>query len=255
MPFVPHSDAVAPAPHILALCALMNKKRPNEIRSYFGSEGDSLIAFFNAAAAGFSGTPHQDKNLTMLAELVFLNSYVAFEAFLSDLFLAYINKKSISYQHTQEAKIKKLIKEEFGDWYSNRISMSKAQHLTVEEVQSLIDPNGFNITFGSSTEIKRLAGGWIAQEFRNRIFTLTDNDFLFIDCAREMRNTIAHKSKRSLTAMNTLLRSIPNGSTIDFIRRPANDVRTVGVFLKARSNGNLRVLHCIERLKDIASRM
>ncbi|MEO5342247.1 MAG: hypothetical protein H7842_02720 [Gammaproteobacteria bacterium SHHR-1] len=49
---------------------------------------------------------------------------MAFETFLSDLFLAYINKKSINYQNTQESKIKKLIKEEFGDWYSNRISLN-----------------------------------------------------------------------------------------------------------------------------------
>jgi len=233
----------------------MNKKRPNEIRQQYGQEINSLKEFYGTAYTGFAGDPHEAKHNTMLAELVFLNAYVLFESFLSDLFLAYINKRAISYQNNQEAKIKKLVREEFGSWFSDKISMSKSQHLKAEEVESLIDPKGFNITFGSSSEIKRLAAAWIAQEYRKRIFLLSDEDFLFIDCCREMRNAIAHKSKRSFEAMNELLRDIPAGSTINFLRRPAKDVRTVGAFLKAKAGGTHRLLRCVDRLGDIASRM
>lgn len=233
----------------------MNKKRPDQIRAIYSEEADSLITFFRDAAAGFAGGAHEKRNLTTLSELVFLNAYVAFETFLSDLFMAYINRKSINYQSEREAKIKKLIKEEFGDWYSSRISLSKVQHLTAEEVENLLDPSGFNITFGSTSKIKKLAGGWLSQEFRKNIFTLSDDDFEFIDCCREIRNAIAHKSKRALDSMNSMLREVPNPSSIQFMHRAANDIRVVGVFLKSKSNGEERVIQCIERLKDISSRM
>ena len=233
----------------------MNKKRPNEIRKGFENEADSFINFYTTAASGLIGQAHEDKNLTILSELIFLNTYVAFETFISDIFMAYINKSSMSYQNFQEAKIKKLVKEEYGDWYSNRISMSKSLHLKADEVESLIDPKGFNLTFSSTNEMKRIAGGWIAQEHREKIFRLTDDDLKFIDCCREIRNAIAHKSKRSLTSMNDLLRSIPDASTISFIHRQTNDINVVGVFLKSRSNGEQRVIKCIHMLKDISSRM
>lgn len=233
----------------------MNKKRPNEIKSWFVQEADSLIAFFQTASSGFKGKDHEDKHLTMLSELVFLNAYVAFETFLSDLFLAYINKKSINFQREQEAKIKKLVKSEFGDWYAARVVMEKSLHLSATEVEKLIDPKGYKLTFGNSDEIKRLAGGWVAQEYRSNIFRLSSDDFLFIDCCREMRNAIAHRSKRSFDSMNGMLRSIPAPSTIEFLRRPANDVKSVGVFLKSKPGGQLRVISCITRLKDIAGRM
>lgn len=233
----------------------MNKKRPDQIRTIYSEEADSLIAFYRDAAAGFSGGAHEKRNLTTLSELVFLNAYVAFETFLSDLFMAYINKKSINYQNERETKIKKVIKEEFGDWYSNRVSLSKVQHLKAEEVENLLDPRGFNITFSSSEQIKRLAGGWLSQEFRKNVFTLAQDDFEFIDCCREIRNAIAHKSKRALDSMNSMLRDVPNPSSIQFIHRAANDIKVVGVFLKSRNNGQERVIACISRLKDISLRM
>lgn len=233
----------------------MNKKRPNEIRQDFENETDALVSFFRDASNGFTSGPHEKKNMTILSELVFLNSYVAFETFLSDLFMAYINKSSMSFQNAQEAKIKKLIKSEFGDWYSNRISMGKVQHLKASEVEDLIDPKGFNLTFSSSSEIKRIAGEWVDQQFRKNIFLLTIEDFQFIDCCREIRNSIAHKSKRSISAMNDMLRAIPNPGTIEFLHRPANEVKVVGVFLKSKHRGEFRVVKCVERLKDIAIRM
>jgi len=71
-------------------------------------------------------------------------------------------------------------------------------------------------------EIKRIAGGWLTQEFRRNIFALSVEDFNFLDCCREIRNSIAHKSKRSIDSMNNMLRAIPNPGSIEFLHRPAN---------------------------------
>lgn len=233
----------------------MNKKRPNEIRQQYSQEADNLVAFFIDTASGIAGSQHEKRNLTTLCELVFLNSYVAFETFLSDLFLAYINKKSITYQNSQEKKIKKLIGEQFGEWYEQRTSLHKASHLSANEVENLLDPKGYNLTFSRSSDIRRLAAKWLDQDFKQNIFMLSQEDLQFIDCCREIRNAISHKSKRSFDSMNTLLRSVPTPSTIDFIHRPTNSVKNVGVFLKSMHGEEFRVIKCIDRLKDISSRM
>ncbi|MEG0010191.1 MAG: hypothetical protein RR721_14810 [Aeromonas sp.] len=233
----------------------MNKKRPDDIRLNFESEVNSLIDFYQKSENGLKGQEHEGKNLTILSELVFLNTYVSFETFISDLFIAYINKKSINYQNKQEAKIKKLVKEHFGDWYSNKISMNKVPHLKAEDVERLIDPQGFNLTFNSTEEMKKIAGGWISQELRESLFRLSADDCEFIDCCREIRNAIAHKSKRSFTSMNVMLRRVDATSTIAFIHRPANDIKNVGVFLKSKIHGEQRIITSMLRLKDIALAM
>ncbi|WP_421192437.1 hypothetical protein [Aeromonas jandaei] len=233
----------------------MNKRRPDDIKINFENEVNSLIDFYRKSENGLRGQEHEGKNITILSELVFLNTYVSFETFLSALFTAYVNKKPINYQNSQEAKIKKLVKEHFGDWYSNKISMSKIPHLKAEDVESLIDPKGFNLTFNSTEEMKRTAGGWISQDLRSNLFRLSADDCKFIDCCREIRNAIAHKSKRSFTSMNEMLRSVDARSTIAFIHRPENDIKNVGVFLKSKINGEQRIITSMLRLQAIASAM
>lgn len=233
----------------------MNKKNPDQIRAVYQNEADALLQFYADAIRGLLGRPHEKKNLTVLSESVFLNAYVAFETFLSDLFLAYINKKSQPFQNKKERQMRELVRDEIGDWYGQRLQLAKKAHLTADEVESLLDPQGFNLTFSGSTHIKKRAGDWLAPEHRRNIFTLTNDDFAFIDCCKEVRNGIAHKSRRSIEAMNNELLTVPSASTIGFMHRPSRKVRTIGVFLKSRHNGRRRVVQAIERLSAISSRM
>lgn len=233
----------------------MNKKNPGQIKRLFDSEAIELRQFFWDARAGVSGTSHPKRHVTTLSELVFLNAYVSFETFVSDLFLAYVNKDATVFQNSQEKRIRHLVKEDLGNWYKDRVTLTRERSLNADTVETLLDPNGYNVTFGSAEEMKRLAGKWLAPGYRRKIFTLSNDDFLFIDCCKTIRNVIAHKSKRSLDIMNQQLKTIPSGSTIDFVRRTSNDVKTVGVFLKSNGSTQPRVVECLERLRAIARDM
>src|SRR5438034_335332 len=98
----------------------MRKIDPNDVRADFAREVDDVIAYFDRVAVALAGSPHELGDLSRLAESTFLTVFVAFERFLSDLFLAYLNRQFGAYRTTLENRVRQSIHERFGAWAGQR---------------------------------------------------------------------------------------------------------------------------------------
>jgi hypothetical protein len=70
----------------------MRKVDPDAVRRAFVNDAQELNNFRSRTAQAIQGGPHEQADISRLASTTFLSLYVAFETFLSDLFLAYLNR-------------------------------------------------------------------------------------------------------------------------------------------------------------------
>ena len=205
----------------------MRKSNPDDVRSDFAAGLADVIAFYNAANAVISG----DKNKTLLVEHTFLAAAVLWESFLSDLLIAYINRNAARFAvHLKDALETELTPKQ-REIYTRYAALAIPQHITKADVVALIDANGNNITFSNFAAIEDAAGRWLVPANADHITGRSALEKATVNAAIAIRNHIAHRSQRSLTAMNLALAAGVFHNTGR--GRGANAVRHVGSFLKA----------------------
>jgi len=118
----------------------MRKIDPADVRVDFAQEVDEVIAYFDRVTVVLAGSAHEPGDLSRLAETTFLTVFVAFERFLSDLFLAYLNRQFSSYRSDLENRVRQSIKERFGVWASQRMRLGKVHHVRVSDLEGIVDP-------------------------------------------------------------------------------------------------------------------
>ena len=75
----------------------MRKVNPAAVRAEFQADVTSLMAYMNRARRALEGESHEQGDVSRLASTTFLSLYVGFERFVSDLFLAYLNRNFSRY--------------------------------------------------------------------------------------------------------------------------------------------------------------
>lgn len=205
----------------------MRKSDPNDVRTDFAAGLADVIAFYNAADAALTG----DKNKTLLVEHSFLAAAVLWESFVSDLLIACVNRDASRFAvHLKDALETDLAPKQ-REIYSRYASLTIPQHIKKADVVSLIDASGSNITFSNFASLEDAAGRWLAPRHAARITGRSSLEKATVNATISIRNHIAHRSQRSLKAMNIAL---VNGVFHNTGRgRGANEVRHVGPFLKA----------------------
>lgn len=205
----------------------MRKSNPDDVRNDFAAGLADVIAFYNAANTVLPG----DKNKTLLVEHTFLAAAVLWESFLSDLLIAYINRNAGRFAvHLKDALETELSPKQ-REIYSRYTTLAIPQHITKSDVVALIDANGNNITFSNFPAIEAAAAKWLVAAHAARVAGRSNLDKATINAAIAIRNHIAHRSQRSLTAMNVALAAGVFHNTGR--GRGPNAVRHVGSFLKA----------------------
>lgn len=233
----------------------MRKIDPADVRTDFHDEIDELITHFKRIASATSGSPTEQGDLSHLAETTFLSAFVSFERFLSDLFFAYMNRDFSAYQRDLAGRIQGSVEDKFGAWAKARIAFSSKKHVSVPELEGIIDPDGFNLTFSKAQDIRDKATRWLAAPHQARIHSLSNHDDRLVDTARAIRNFVAHRSKASKDVMNARLASVQSGNHNQHLGRGAQQVHNVGAFLKAVFGGQRRVELYVLRLQGISTQM
>jgi hypothetical protein len=162
-----------------------------------------------------------------------LTLFVVFERFLSDLFLAYLNRNFSTYQNELAARVRQSVQDKFGNGVAPLISVRLKQHVSVAELEGIVDPDGFNLTFTSARKLKEVAGQWLVSTDATRIRSITAHEARLIDTSRAIRNFIAHQSPRAKVQMNMLLSTVESGAHNRHLGRGSYDVHAVGSYLKA----------------------
>lgn len=207
----------------------MRKISPAGVKADFEAQLLALDAFYEEGLIAFATDSHK----SIHTEHTLLAAAVAWEGFVSDMFIAYINRSSTRFikhledsfeAHLKEAKTPKKVFEEFG-------SLSFPQHLSKKRVHTLANSFGNNITFPNFEELEERAKTLLNTENAQKFAGLSAQQKAVVNALIALRNHIAHRSERSLDAMNDALSKgalHPTG-----IKRTGNKFHNVGAWLKA----------------------
>lgn len=229
---------------------MVRKINPVDLRNDFGAGIDELLAFYDRLKIG-----QLKKDESLLAESVILSTAVLWEGFVNDLIIAYINRDSARFNTHMDDALKgsltakqKAILDSFG-------SMSYPAHLKKDEIGSILDDKGNNVTFSHFSDLEDRTQSWVVPALHARISGRSNLEKTTVNVMIAVRNHIAHRSQRSYDAMNAGLNEgvlHPSG-----LRRGANAVSNVGSYFKSVPVGHQRsrVHILLEAIKGIAANM
>lgn len=213
----------------------MRKISPDDVRDDFRRQLADLTTFHNTGFTAFSSETDQ----STLTEHSLLAAAVTWEGFVSEMFIAYINRDATRFKehleasfdaHINTASTPKRVFEAFG-------TLTFPVHLTKADVQALANSIGNNITFPNFVELQQKARTWLLAAHAAKFSGLTAPQKAVVNSTIALRNHIAHRSQRSLDAMNDALAVgalQPTG-----IRRLGNRFHNVGAWLKATPVGRI----------------
>lgn len=230
----------------------MRKINPADVIDDFKLQLDDLSSYFDRVAAVLAGTKTEQSDLSLLAEQTFVSAAVAFESFLSDLFVAFINRDSSKLQSEYEFRIKDSVKSKFAQWHADQLKFSTVKHLSVDKIIEIMDKDGRNITFPAAVKMKAETSAWLHKDYADLFKNLTAKDEAVVDCMKAVRDFIAHRSDSAKNKMNDELKKIGNTFPNENLGRGLQKVHYIGSFLKAEFQAKRRVKLYWERLKDIA---
>jgi hypothetical protein len=233
----------------------MRKVDPDTAFRRFDKELGQLCSLFTDASPLLKPLSGGGGYRTKLAELCFHKLYVAFETFVSDLFIGLVNRDPAAYQAWLQAEAVKQLSPSVPGWLLARTTFKTEKHVKVEDVRKLLDPNDYNITFRSAKDMQRWARRWLTPVNARGIIGLSVSDRDLINCAVSLRNFIAHESPSSLNTMNNQLRKVNKTGANPGLERKQNELKAVGTYLKASVNGSSRLEVIAGRFKDIANTM
>src|SRR5262249_16719105 len=141
-------------------CHSVRKADPALARNAFFAELSHLALFYDRVALALQQTPHKDGDVSTLAEITFLLAYVGFERFASQLFLAYINRDSISFQNAQIQRMQASLLSKFGLALGSLASFKQRPHILVSELMRLLDRDDRNVTFSDAAQMVLRATEW-----------------------------------------------------------------------------------------------
>lgn len=232
----------------------MRKVNPQDVRSRFIKEADAISQHVTRVGGAIAGMTSSSQDMNRLSETSFLSLYVAFEGFLSDLILAYLNRDSTVFRKDLKSRLVTSAESKFGPVVSAAIRLPLGKHLSLNTLVALTDREAQNISLPSCKALKDKAAQWLAAPHRTRIASLSPEDERLIDTARAIRHFIAHRSTASKQEMAAQLASISAPSGNPHLGRGTNTVHNVGAYLKAAMAGSTRFERYVERLKEIAAK-
>lgn len=232
----------------------MRKVRPQDVCSYFTGQVDAALAHYTRVLEALKGTGNEKLDISVMSATLLHSVFVDFECFLSDLFVAYMNRDFTQYQATFEASVRKSVTDKHSAWLSSRVTFNRPAHMTVEQLAEAIDPTGFNLSFSTILAMKDKARVWLADPYKAKVLALDGEDERLVDTAKMIRNWIAHQSKGSGVKMNVALADIEKGpGTLNHeLGRGVREITSVGAFLKTRIPAGRRVEVYARRLKEVA---
>lgn len=235
----------------------MRKVRPQDVCSGFVSQVDDSLAHYERVLGALRGTSNEKLDITSMSRTLMHTVFVDFECFLSDLFVAYMNRDFSQYQATFESSVRASAATKHSQWLSHRVTFNRPAHMTVDQIAEAIDPTGFNLTFTTCAVMKEKAKSWLAAPYKAKVLAISGEDERLVDTARSIRNWIAHQSSGSSIKMNGVLADIERGPGTDNheLGRGVREITNIGAFLKTQLNGERRVQAYARRLKEVAANL
>jgi hypothetical protein len=188
-----------------------------------------------------------------LSEIVFHQSYVMLESFISAWFIGCINRDASVCLKFRENAIRNSVGDKFDAKDKSWLSYSPPKHPNVSDLAKLLDKEEKNITFKDYATMERRAKEWLSIPWSSKISSVALDRQVNINAAKAIRNCIAHRSQSSFSEINSVLQNLPNTGTSALLRRDANAVNIVGVYLKSLQQGKTRVEIFLDEFTQLAN--
>lgn len=229
----------------------MRKIDPKSVKNDFVAALDEISnSLVEVKTASLSGATNK-----LVAESSLLSASVLWEGFVSDLFVAYINRDSSQLAANLQTRVTDAVtRAKLGTFVSQAVKVSLPKHLAEKDVRAALDPKAWNLSFDCGASMQREAAAYLATTPAAAFATLTVNEVASIDAWHGVRNFLAHRSQSSEDRMNDALRvaAVP----VD-LRRNKHKVKDAGDFLKAvrPPAKEWRVENYIKAMKAIAMKL
>jgi len=196
--------------------------------------------------------PISSKNL--ISEYSFLSASVLLEGYISDLFVAYINKKSGPFVSNLTSQMNIEAEDDLAKRAISLATVDIASHLTLDKIRGILDPKGWNVTFSTSADMKAKAGTWLDTPYKACFTGISAKHCALLEATKAIRNYLAHRSSKSRETMQDVLQ---NQDLTACFMRGTKRVNKVGSFLDSTPNGCLanRLQFYIAELKAIAAQL
>lgn len=231
----------------------MRKVRPQDVCAAYIDQVDDSLAHYHRVVTALNGTSREMADVSNMAKMLMHSIFVDFECFLSDLFIAYLNRDFSQYRTRFMNSVRASAADKHSALLSSKIQFDIPVHMKIDDIADAIDPTGWNLTFKTSKVMKDKARDYLVDPYKTKILDMDASDELLVDTARAIRNWIAHQSDGSKTIMNDMLIKLErSGGGNSGLGRDKRKVKDIGSFLKATVNGIPRVELYGERLQEVA---
>jgi hypothetical protein len=227
----------------------MRTADPQNIKKDFLSGLQEIQEVFNAVNVPGVGVTTSQKHL--VAEYTFLGASILLEGFISDLFVAYINKDPDVFVQAMTSSMQLSSEDDFGKRAITFTSKEIKSHLSLEKIRTILDPNEYNVTFPHESEMKKRAGLWLSVKHKGFFNSMPKPNYALIDTTKSVRNFLAH---RSTAAQKTMQTALANPDLPVEFKRKTNNIEKVGYFLCSshKLNAISRLSFYISSLESIA---
>ena len=228
----------------------MRTANPDNIRNDFiaglADIKDALIDVTNRGVAA--------KSRLHVVEYSYLAASILLEGFVSDLFVAYINKKNGPFVNHIVGKMRIEAADEIAKRAAQFATVDITSHLTLDKIRQILDPRDWNVSFTTTGDLKAKANLWLDAPFKNHFANLNAHHGALLEATKATRNYLAH---RSGTAQKAMQLALVNPNLTQEFRRGANQVKSVGSFLDSTPPGQqqTRLNYYLSELNAIARQL
>ena len=189
-----------------------------------------------------------------ITEYSFLASSVLLEGFISDLFVACINRKNGPFTNYLVARMQIDSTDEHARRAIQFAAVDIGSHLTLDKIRQVLDPNSWNISFPTAGDLKAKANQWLDDPYKTNFNSISNAHGAILEATKSIRNYLAHRSGASKSTMQAALINtrLPTG-----FQRGVNQVNSVGSFLGCKPQGaaQTRLATYIAELRAISNQL
>ena len=157
---------------------------------------------------------------------------VQWEGFINDLLIAYINRNPSRFALHLKNALEDQMSGKQKTIYQRYVTLSVPSHLKKADIQDIVDGSGNNITFSNYQLLIDRAKTWLIPADADKFSSRSKKEQAVVNALIALRNHLAHRSERSLNAMNDALGKGELHSLK--LKRGQNKVHHVGAYLKSK---------------------
>ena len=186
------------------------------------------------------------------AELSLLAAVVQWDEFISNLFVALVNRDASRFGVYLDGRVRDYVKKKFGAPTAARVKTALEQHPSMEATEQLLDESGWVPAFDAQKLQERARECFVPDVARR--FQLDEGEEAVITAWRALRNYVAHRSGAARQEMNGALGT--DGLPVSFRKLGAKEVRSAGAFLRApaKAGDAPRLLYYFGAMETLAHR-